>query len=275
MTIFLGRHAQSDGNVEPLTYGRVGDANVSLTELGWRQADRAGQFFAPYLESQGFTTWPRLWHSPFLRPRQTLRGFLHGMEGLHTLSGTPEVFEDPNLMEQSYGWLPYGLDLLQHEELQKFPPERLREFSAMLQAFSKVVYGHTKFTAQPAMGESPLQLTLRVRDFMSTLWRDINAGVKDHFIVTHGATIKALILRSFHLPMSAWDELATPGNADIFRIDQHPVTGQLTGVRKIFDGEQGVAVDINPIEGIRPRGLDDLPPLPDFLTKSAPLVRPL
>ena len=138
----------------------------------------------------------------------------------------------------------------------------------MLQAFSKVVYGHTKFTAQPAMGESPMQVSLRVRDFMSTLWRDLNAGVKDHLIVTHGATIKALILRSFHLPMSAWDDLKTPGNADIFRIDQDPVSGQLTGIRQIYDGEAGVAVDLNPIAGIRPRGLEDLPAVPDFLRNS-------
>jgi 2,3-bisphosphoglycerate-dependent phosphoglycerate mutase len=271
MTIYVMRHAQSDGNNNPLAYGRVGDANVGVTETGWRQAARAGEFFAPYLLKAGHTTWPRLWSSSFLRPRQTLSGVLYGMEGHHNFPGVPQVFEDPNLIEQSYGWLPYGLDALSHQDLQVFPDERVQEFSQMLQAFSKVVYGHTKFTAQPAMGESPLQMSLRMRDFMSTLWRDIHAGTKDHVIVTHGATIKALILRCFHLPMSAWDELATPGNADIFRIDQDEVTGRLLGIRKIFDGEAGVEVDLNPIAGIEPLGLDDLPPVPDFLRKSGPL----
>lgn len=261
------RHAESDGNVDPLAYGRVGDANVALTERGWRQAVRAGEFFAAYLMQHGYKDWPRLWASSFLRPRQTLSGVLHGMEGLHGLCGAPEVFEDPNLIEQSYGWLPYALHA-QQGSLDVFPDERVREFSQHLQGVSKVFYGHTKFTAQPPFGESPLALTLRVRDFMSTLWRDLDAGVTEHAIVTHGAVIKALMLRTFHLPMAAWDELATPGNADIFRIDQDPGTGRLLGIRKIYDGEAGVAVDLDPLAGLRPAGLEDLPAVPEFARKT-------
>lgn len=42
--------------------------------------------------------------------------------------------------------------------------------------------------------ESPFDVALRIKQFIGTLFRDIDEGKDTFFIVTHGTTIRAFIL---------------------------------------------------------------------------------
>lgn len=264
MTIFLTRHGESAGNAEPLMYGRLGDAHVGLTDLGWRQTIAAGDFLGDHLHDLNITEWPRLWYSSLQRTRESLSGILHGMRDAR-LGGDMRAFQNPDLVEQNYGWLPYLTpEALQHE-FKEASVDDVRKFCELVTAFSRMARSHSKFTAFTPAGESPQLAYGRVDQFFSTLRRDLDAGVKNHIVVTHGATIKAFMMRAFHLPMTAWDRLQTPGNSDVFRIDADPVTNRLTGIVKVYDGVAQTPVNLDPLAGLRPERIADLPQVPPHL----------
>ena len=55
-----------------------------------------------------------------------------------------------------------------------------------------------KFYAKLPQGESPYDVALRIKQFIETLYRDINEGKDTFFIVSHGTTIRCFILDWFH-----------------------------------------------------------------------------
>src|SRR5262249_37193232 len=104
MRIFLVRHGESRGNIEPKEYLTVHDPAIPLTQSGYEQALEAGAAIKKYLEERG-ESFPsnlhglKLWHSPFLRTKQTSRGILEGLgSGVVTSIG-----EDIKLREQNFG----------------------------------------------------------------------------------------------------------------------------------------------------------------------------
>jgi len=64
------------------------------------------------------------------------------------------------------------------------------------------------------------------------------------------------------LPITAWKELETPGNCDLYVIDGAPKKWQ---VRKIFNGETGKECDIDPIAHIVRPTFASLPEPPPAL----------
>jgi 2,3-bisphosphoglycerate-dependent phosphoglycerate mutase len=269
MRLIIARHGQSTGNIDETEYARVGDSNVELTNLGWQQALRAGQFLQSFYQNNSNNDnesplWPRVWTSSFLRTRQTTKGILEGI-GLNSLGGKCKLHEDPRLVEQSFGLL--GLLVRGHEDDHKH-----KTYQA-ISDLSKEFHLQQKFTARTPFGESPQDAYTRVDLFMQTLKRDKEAGTTDHLIISHGATIKAFLMRWFHLPMTAWEQLKTPHNCDVFCIEQTNAeerldTGHRWKVRKIFDGETGEACDINPIAHIERLTVDSLPKMPDHLKEN-------
>lgn len=47
----------------------------------------------------------------------------------------------------------------------------------------------------------------RASMMIDTLYRDLVEGAEHHALVTHGNTIKGLIMRGFHLPPWVWPNL--------------------------------------------------------------------
>ena len=77
-----------------------------------------------------------------------------------------------------------------------------------------------KFYARLPLGESPFDVAVRVHQFMGTLYRDREErGVDTVFIVTHGATLRAFLLRWFHYTPEWYHEEKNPKNCAIREID--------------------------------------------------------
>lgn len=287
MRIILIRHGESEGNVDWNTYSRIGDPHVSLTDNGWGQARDAGVFLRdwfndpargnrpgrwPYVwhsgvgsESPDAPSWPHIYVSSFLRTRQTLSGILTGM-GDDALAGDYTIREDTRLVEHSFGALAY-IDT-QKGFLR-------RAFARALVGLSAQVHKHSPYLSYPPFGESPMAVQMRISDFIGSLHRAHDKNDSDDImIVAHGGVIKAFMMRWFHLPLSAYDDLKTPGNCDVFVIEK-PDPCQYNGsnakpgwtITRIYDGQAGVAVNDNPLVRVKLFADARLPQFPDRLIK--------
>lgn len=266
MALYLIRHAQSDGNADPAQTGLVGNANLEITRHGWQQTQALGEFLWPQFVQDGMTEAPRLWVSPMERTLQTLTGVIDMMPP-NQFKQELRLFVDDNLVEQDFGLLPYLLTAQDHPALKGYSKEDITKAAGLIMEFSKQIYGHQKFLARPPMGESPQDVCNRVSDFIATLRRDVEAGVTDHIIFTHGAVIKGFIKELYHLPMQSWDQISTPGNTDVIRIGLTP-DRRIGEIRKIYDGTFMTPVNVDPLKGLKPFSIRDLPPVPAFLKAS-------
>ncbi|AGH99099.1 hypothetical protein A11S_2304 [Micavibrio aeruginosavorus EPB] len=250
------------------TYSAIGDPQVPLTDTGWAQARDAGAFLRDWFNDPARGNragrWPQIYVSPFLRTRETLSGVLHGL-GDDPLAGTCNIREEARLAEQSFGFLAYA------DAQQGFLK---RAFARAIVNVSQQVYKHSPYLSFPLFGESPMMVQNRVSDFIGTLYRDHDKrGTNDVMIVAHGGVIKAFMMRWFHLPLSGWSDLKTPGNCDVFVIEKRDpekiagTPGAGWSITRIYDGEVGVAVNDNPLARVQLFAESRLPQFPDRLKR--------
>lgn len=256
MRIIVARHGQSEGNVSEPFYVTKGDPHIELTEQGWKQLIRAGRFLSKYLIDNNIKTPQKIWVSPFMRTKQSLRAMIKGfmqagnfIDAFHT-----PMQEDSRLAEQTFGTLPY----------MKYSKGILnRTLSKLLLAFSKASHNHNPYMSVTPMGESPSHLVKRIDSFVSRLHlENTEHGADTVLVVAHGAVIKAFMMQLCDLPMTAWKDLKTPNNGDLFIFDDETEDGSWR-VTRIYDGETAQSLDENPIEGLSSLlSIKDLPPLP-------------
>ena len=213
MHIFLIRHGESVANAGENYGRRVPDHLVPLTERGRREAYEAGVFLAEHCRRRGIDlSRARLWRSPFLRTRETA-------DELNRSLSVAEVREDITLVEQQYGLF----DAL--------PPEAwAREYPREYAEYCRQMQNGGKFYARLPLGESPFDVAVRVHQFMGTLDRDLREhGVDTVFIVTHGATLRAFLLRWFHYTPEWYHGESNPENCAIREIDGGRDLGYIKG----------------------------------------------
>lgn len=200
--IYLIRHGESMQNTEENYVIKLPDHQVYLTEKGKEQAAEAAKFLKEYLaEKQIPLISARMWVSPYLRTRQTA-------EIVNEQLGVKDVKEDVSLIEQQYG-------LFSDNPME----ERKRLFPNEFDYYSKHFDTQGKFYAKMPLGESPLDVAMRIRHFLPTVFRDYEKGKKDTlFIVTHGVVMKAFLLDWFHLSPEWFSEEGTPTNCSIIEI---------------------------------------------------------
>jgi broad specificity phosphatase PhoE len=181
---------------------KLPDHKVFLTEKGKKQADDVGKFLCAYLTENSIPTAnARMWVSPYLRTRQTA-------EILNGHLTVKDKKEDVSLIEQQYG-------LFSDNPME----ERKRLFPSEFEYHKKHFETAGKFYAKMPLGESPLDVAMRIRHFLPTIFRDYEKGKKDTlFIVTHGVVIKTFILDWFHLSPEWFSEEGTPENCSVIEI---------------------------------------------------------
>ena len=230
--IFLVRHGQSMGNVDKTIHQTTADHAIPLSEEGKLQAVRAGEFLGAWfqrLEDAPIGTGtlrPRLWTSPYLRTRQTSDGIEQGIDKLPSSIATPrhesvsrilDRREDIALCEQQFGLF----DGIPDEDL----PLRYPDAHAH---YRKQEEFEGRFWARMPMGESRFDVAMRVHQAFGTWQRDAEKHDIDHLIVvSHGVTIRAILMRWLHLPFEWFETERNPKNCSVRLIEDNEDRGYI------------------------------------------------
>jgi broad specificity phosphatase PhoE len=192
--IYIIRHAESQSNVNRKLHETVPDWKVELTEHGHKQAIAAGNLLAKEIGSHGLGVYV----SAYRRTRQTWEGIHQGLYQVNNMGTRVNfVYEDPRLREQDYG------NLLSAEEYNAIDPQR-------------IAYG--PFYYRIPDGESGCDVYVRCSSFLDTLYRDFEKPdfPSNVLIVTHGFTLRVLLMRWFHWTPEHFHRLKNPHNCQRF-----------------------------------------------------------
>jgi broad specificity phosphatase PhoE len=161
--LYLIRHGQSMGNVDPSHYYTQHDHLIALTDHGREQAKLAGDHIASLVQDRPFT----VVHSPFARAAETA-SIIDQRCILQSRYAT--VYESPLLYERSWG--------------------NLREIVDSSELDANM---HFNFFYRPVSGESFADTYVRVVTFM----QEIRTGRYKHddiVIVAHGEWIRLALM---------------------------------------------------------------------------------
>ena len=201
MKIFLIRHGESMQNTKENYNIGLPDHKVYLTERGKEEAKSAGEFLKKYIiDNKIDISNSVMWVSPYTRTRQTA-------SIINNILGIKKVKEDITLIEQQYG-------LFSDKEIEKIKelyPEQFKFYDNYYQ-------NDGKFYAKLPQGESPFDVALRTKQFIDTIYRDKEDVL---FVVSHGTTIKTIVMNFFHYSPEWFSSELTPGNCSIRVIDSN------------------------------------------------------
>lgn len=194
------RHGESLGNVDENTYVTTPDWRIPLTERGNEQAAAAGKRLASLL---GPRETAFIYNSPYVRTQQTTDHLVEQIDAGSDEGWDRRVLarrEDPRISEQQFG------NYQDYDEVQRAKKERAN--------FGRFFYRFPD-------GEAGLDVFNRVTGFISTLFRDSRARQQNGqdmanvnvIIVTHGLTLRLLIMRWFHLSVEDFERMWNPDNA--------------------------------------------------------------
>jgi broad specificity phosphatase PhoE len=208
MRIFLIRHGVSTANLDSKVHHELPDHAIPLAPQGLEQAERAREVLEQYL-SENRQDRTLLWRSPYTRTRQTAE-VLAKARYLYTKDLiVNEIKENICLCEQKFGLF----DGLSNEELKaKFPEEY--NYYDLAERFGG------RFWAQMPLGESRYDVALRVHQIFGTWKRDQEKhGIDTVIVVSHGVTIRAIVMRWLDLPYEWFEQEPNPGNCSIRLLD--------------------------------------------------------
>lgn len=208
MRIFLVRHGESIANINPAYYAELQDHNVPLSQWGHEQALEAGNalkaFFDEYPDIQSKPI--LLFHSPYLRTRQTMDGLL---EGLGETQAPVKIREDFLLRERDYGL--FNDIRSKKDRDQKLPYQHER--------FNTLRAKDGKFFASPPLGESYADLALRTRLFKQDVMRAYHEGVENIVVVGHGEALHTFMMDFFHKGIKWFENTDHMKNCEIVLIE--------------------------------------------------------
>lgn len=191
--IFIIRHGQSESNADLAIHATVPDWKIPITELGVKQSLGGGDEVTDKMVPGKLGVYV----SPFLRTRQTWENMSKNIDP----NRIAFVKEDPRIREQEWGHLRCS------EEYDPIEKERDE-------------YG--PFFYRIPDGESGADVYDRCTGFLDTLYRDFE---KEDFpdnvlIVTHGFTMRVLLMRWFHYTVEYFHDMANSRNCQIVVLDK-------------------------------------------------------
>lgn len=197
MDIYLIRHGQSKANTgEHISNHNVPDNKIELTDLGKEQCFSLGA----NLKQTNILTDSLIFHSPFTRTRQSLAYILSGanLNNGWDYNVNPEFIydyseEDPRLRE-----IDIGSDGF-HDKIR----ER-KEYG----------YFYYRFNG----GEAQCEVFDRICSFYNEAYLRCVAKNRNMVIVSHGLTIRTLIMRIMRLNEIEFGKIVNPKNASLIKI---------------------------------------------------------
>ena len=199
MKAFLIRHGESMQNTKENYQIGLPDHKVYLTDKGKEEAKLAGEFLLSYINyHQIDLSNSAMWVSPYTRTRQTA-------SIINDILGIKKVKEEITLIEQRYG-------LFSDKEISLLKEMYPRQFAF----YDNYYQNDGKFYAKLPQGESPFDVALRTKQFIDTIYRDKEDVL---FVVSHGTTIRTIVMNFFHYSPEWFNKELNPGNCSIRLID--------------------------------------------------------
>lgn len=199
MKLFLIRHGESMQNTKENYRIGLPDHKVYLSDKGITQAETTGKFLSKYMKENNIKLdKATLWLSPYRRTRQTAKI-------INEYLNIEDVKEDITLIEQRYG-------LFSNKELELIKEMYPEEFKF----YDNYWQNDGKFYAKLPQGESPYDVALRTKQFIDTIFRDKSDVL---FIVSHGTTIRTIIMNWFHYSPEWFNSEPPMENCSVFMID--------------------------------------------------------
>ena len=201
MKIFLIRHGESMQNTKENYSIGLPDHKVYLTKKGKEEANLAGKFLKEYISDNSIDLSNSvMWVSPYIRTRETANI-------INSYLNIERVKEDITLIEQQYG-------LFSDKEIERIKTLYPNQFAY----YDNYYQNEGKFYAKMPQGESPFDVALRTKQFLDTIYRDKEDVL---FVVSHGTTIKTIVMNFFHYSPEWYSNELTPGNCSIRLIDSN------------------------------------------------------
>lgn len=206
MKLFLVRHGETTANIDKSVYLDTADHAVPLSPLGYAQAGAAGTKLASYLSNIDEGSKIRVWSSPYERTRQTSKEICNQLAEANI---NFDYREHINLCEQQYGLF----DGIPDNELHIHYPREAAHYD-------KCERHEGKFWARMPMGESRFDVAVRVHQAFGSWHRDAERhGINHLIVVTHGVTLRAIVMQWLHLTPEWFEAEKNPANCAIRLID--------------------------------------------------------
>lgn len=203
MRIYLVRHGETTANLDKAVYINTADHAVELSPLGHKQAKIAGAQLANIMSNpENSFSKVRVWSSPYERTRQTAKEI---MNELSYVGVDYDYREHINLCEQQYGLF----DGIPDNKLSEFYPDEAAHYD-------KCERHNGKFWARMPLGESRFDVAVRVHQAFGSWHRDAERhGIRDLIVVTHGVTLRAIVMQWMHLTPEWFEAEKNPSNCAI------------------------------------------------------------
>ena len=206
MRIWLVRHGESEGNVDPTVHQHMADHAIPLSAKGHEQARAAGAYLAKEFGERfgdGGKAQIRLWTSPYRRTRETADGIEAGLQGASP-AWVDSRREHVLLCEQQFGLF----DGIPDDELPK-------QFPAEFAHYRKMETFEGRFWARMPLGESRFDVATRVHQAFGTFQRDRADGFENLIVVCHGVTLRAFVMMWLGLSPEWFEAEPNPANCSI------------------------------------------------------------
>lgn len=213
MKLFLIRHGESIQNTKENYKIGLPDHKVYLSKKGEQQVIKTGEFLKKYVDENKIDLNKSvLWISPYERTRQTARLINDSLN-------IQKVKEDITLIEQRYG-------LFSDKEIELIKQMYPEEFKF----YDNYYQNDGKFYAKLPQGESPFDVSLRTKQFIDTIFRDDEDTL---FVVSHGTTIKTIIMNWFHYSPEWFNNEPNIENASVRLIESE---NKISNEKYIYGG---------------------------------------
>jgi len=198
--IIIARHGESKGNISSGAYVTTPDWLIPLSRTGAAQSKQLGARLRGIVQDEDCY----FYTSPYLRTKQTLATVLSG--GDFSASQIVGIREEPRLTEQQFGNF-----------------QNVAEISAAKN--TRIKYG--RFYYRFPEGESGLDVYNRCSSFVNTLHRDFEDPdvLRDDddgnvIMMTHGLTMRLLIMRFFHYNVSDFERSENSRNCGLVVLER-------------------------------------------------------
>jgi broad specificity phosphatase PhoE len=199
--VTLVRHGQSASNADPKVHDTVPDHRIDLTDLGKQQALDFGQAYWKAVRARHVVPAPgRDGVAVYLSPYRRTRATWAQISAELPVGAAERVYEDVRLREQEWGQLTDS----RHHDIED---ERRNSYG--------------RFYYRLPDGESGADVYDRASGFLNTLYRDFEAEVfpQEVLIVTHGFTMRVLLMKWLHLSVEEFEALPNPPNCGSFTLE--------------------------------------------------------